>query len=179
MIVTVFDTETTGLINSGLLDLDKQPEVIEFAAIKFNLDSDEQIAEYECLIKPKRNITAEITNITGISNAMVEDRPTFQAQLYYIKEALEQADAVVAHNLSFDMEIINIEMKRLGTELKWPDRRICTVEQTMPYKGYRVSLSDLHESLFNGEKFDGAHRAINDVKALVRCVKTLYKMEYI
>jgi hypothetical protein len=59
-------------------------------------------------------------------------------------------------------------------KIKWPDK-ICTVEQTVHLKGYRVSLSVLHETLF-GMPFTGAHRAKVDVSALLFICKELYRI---
>ena len=177
MIVTVFDTETTGLLSSGLIEIDKQPEIIEFMAVKLNLDTKETIKEYEFLIHPTKTISHEITEITGITNQMVESELPFASYIGDIKDALEDAEAVLAHNLSFDKEMIDIEMKRCGAEINWP-RLICTVEQSMPLKGYRLSLTDLHTALGLGA-FKGAHRARNDVEALVRCVYAMKNEEYL
>lgn len=177
MIVSVFDTETTGLLQSGLMSIDKQPFVIEFCAIKVDLEAKETKEIYDFLIKAPIQVTEEITGITGITNDMLENEKPFYDYIEKVKDALENCDAVIAHNLSFDKEIIDIEMRRHGLEMKWP-RLICSVEQSMPLKGYRLSLSDLHEEL-TGSKFEGAHRAKNDVDALVRCVYIMKEQEYI
>lgn len=176
MIVTIFDCETTGLIQSGLLSLDRQPEVIEFVAVRYDTETKDK-TYFEHLIKPKKPIPAEITQITTITNEMVENEKPFSEYVLIVKDALENTEAVVAHNLSFDREMIDIEMKRCGYEVKWP-RLICTVEQTIPLKGYRLSLTDLHKDLF-GEPFSGAHRARQDVDALLRCFESLYERGFI
>jgi hypothetical protein len=69
--------------------------------------------------------------------------------------------------------MVDIEAQRLGIELRWP-RLVCTVEQTIALKGYRLSLENLHKELF-GEPFEGAHRAKADVAALTRCCRELFK----
>ncbi len=171
-IVSIFDTETTGIPSSRLIDLDKQPEIIEFTAIKFDLEKDDIIKEYDFLVKPKKEIPEEITEITSITNAMVSDALLFKDRVLEIKDALENADAVIAHNLSFDKEIVEIELERIKDTINWR-RLICTVEATMCIKGYRLSLTDLHKDL-TGDPFAGAHRSRSDVEALLRCVKVLY-----
>ncbi len=52
-------------------------------------------------------------------------------------------------------------------------RLICTVESTEHIKGFRLTLTKLHEHLF-GEAFPSAHRAENDVRPLTRCFIELY-----
>ena len=133
MIVTVFDTETTGLLSSGLLDLDKQPEIIELMAVKLNLDTKETIEEYEFLVKPSKPISHEITEITGITNEMVEHENPFSYYPLIVKDALENTEAVIAHNLSFDKEMIDIEMQRCNYKMNWP-RPYISVEANSFFK---------------------------------------------
>jgi len=87
-----------------------------------------------------------------------------------------KAQFFTAHNLAYDMEMLEFEFKRLNDTLKglWNKPLICTVEQTVHLRGIRLSLSALHEYLFN-EKFEGAHRAKADVQAQVRCFMELKK----
>ena len=64
-----FDLETTGL--------DKERDrVIEFAGVKVFPDKSQE--RFETFINPERPIPEEITEITGITNEMVADAPTFQ-----------------------------------------------------------------------------------------------------
>ena len=83
---------------------------------------------------------------------------------------------MIAHNLSYDYAVLMAEFSRCCTEgsVKWPIRRICTVQETEFMKGFRLNLTSLHEELF-GEPFAGAHRARTDVEALTRCCIELFK----
>lgn len=173
MTFLIFDTETTGLTSTRLLPLDKQPDVIEFFGAVIDLELDKPIREGEWLIKPRLPITGEITRITGIDDVMVADAPVFADVASSIKTLIEEATLVCAHNASFDKEIIDLEFERLGQTVSWP-LIVCTVEQTIHLLGFRLSLTALHEHLF-GERFPEAHRARNDVAALVRCVRELWK----
>jgi DNA polymerase III epsilon subunit-like protein len=105
---------------------------------------------------------------------MVAGEPPFGSISHLVKAQIEAAPLVIGQNLSFDVEMIDLEFERLGEKLTWPRKKICTVEQTIHFKGYRLNLSDLHEHLF-GERFDGAHRAKNDVLATVRCLSEMRK----
>lgn len=169
----VFDTETSGLIDSRRIPLNKQPEIIEFYGARIELKIGAAVEdELDLLIKPAKEISAEITRITGITNDDLKSAPHFAARSSEIQKFIEESDGVLAHNLSFDMEMTDIEFERLGIKLKWPARRICTVEQTMHLKGHRLGLMALHELLFK-ERFAEAHRARNDVAALIRCAVEL------
>jgi DNA polymerase III alpha subunit (gram-positive type) len=175
MIATVFDTETSGLIENRTLRLDRQPEIIEFYACAINLETGEMLDEFDTLIKPKKPVSDEITQITTITNDMLQDAEPFSKHANRIQGILERSPSVIAHNLAFDKDMVEIEFQRLspGWHIEWPEC-ICTVEQTNHIKGYRLSLSALHQTLF-GEPFEGAHRAKVDVQALLRCSVELFK----
>jgi len=170
----VFDTETTGLIKNRTTPAGRQPEIIEFYGTLVDLATGEVDQELDLLIKPERPITDEITRITGIDDSMVAEAPPFKEVADQIRAIISSADAVIAHNLSFDMDMVEHEFTRLDQTVPWPVERVCTVEQTVHLKGRRLRLIDLHELLF-GEPFKEAHRAKNDTQALIRCAVELTK----
>lgn len=177
----IFDTETTGLPKNRTIKLDLQPEIIEFAAFLVNLKTGKVAKKYQTLIKPAKPLSdapgfgekKTITQITGITNEMLKDAPTFKEVSKVIFNMIQKAPVVIAHNLSFDAEMLEIEAERIKYELRWP-RKICTVEATIAMKGYRLNLTKLHLDLF-GESFEGAHRAQGDVEALTKCSVELFK----
>lgn len=163
----VFDTETTALIGNSLQPLGKQPKLIEF----FSLLLDESYAEISVinqLINPAVPLPAKSEEITSITEAMLKNAPTFDLVAEKLLAEIEKADCVVAHNLKYDMQVMDFSFQRLERKVRWPARRVCTVEATESMKGFRLSLSALHQELF-GEAFTGAHRAEHDVRALARC----------
>lgn len=173
MIMMAFDTETTGLTSNRLTRLDLQPEVIEFAGVVFNADTAEVLEELEFMCKPSRKVPEKITSMTGISDEDLADKPPFSQFAEKAFAFIERQPVIAAHNLSFDMEILDLEADRLGKKIAWP-RGICTVEQSMHITGYRIKLADLHERLV-GERFKDAHRAMADVMGLVRVCCALRK----
>ena len=173
MIALILDNETTDLIDNHLVALDKQPEIIEFAAVLVDLDTGEQSRQFSQLIKPMRPVPQKITGITGLTDADLATAPSFRAVSSVIEDLITNAPMIIAHNASFDQEMIDLEFERLGRSLKWP-MILCTVEQTVHLKGFRLSQSALHEHLFN-EPIKEAHRAAADVQSLTRCVLELRK----
>lgn len=174
----IFDTETTGLVDNMSTRFEKQAEVIEFCGISIDPTDGKVIEEFDQLIRPTIPITEEITKLNNINNEMVRNAPTFKFLASDIRDLIERSDCVVAHNAAFDRDMVNLEFARLGqTKIAWP-RIICTIEATLHIKGYRLSLSALHEHLF-GVTFDGAHRARADVEALARIVVELKRQEMI
>jgi DNA polymerase-3 subunit epsilon len=190
-IVCVFDTETTGLIDNHSIKLDKQPEVIEFASAwadweSLATDAPRMIDEFSVLIKPRNPISEEITSRTAIDNDMVRDAPHFSSIFHQIYTLVSTADIICGHNLSFDMEILDLEFERMGQKIMWPAERICTVEQTAHIAqaakrkgtGNRISLADLYFYL-TGQEHEGAHRALVDVRATLRCLGELRKRKWL
>lgn len=176
----VFDTETTGLLSNRLRKDIYQAEVIEYYGCLADIDSGEIKDEFETLIKPRTypmsTETIEQTK-TKLTNDMLFNAPPFVDISDRIRQQIESAPLIIAHNAAFDREIIDIEMNRLGKSIHWP-AIMCTIEQTMYLKGFRLSLTDLHLHLF-GKAFDDAHRAKHDVHALLRCCVELKRQDLI
>ena len=163
--VLVFDTETTGLLAPKAARISRQPFIIEFYGEIIGGDA------YHYLFNPGTKLPPKITMITGLRDNDLKDAPPFQKTAKKIVKIIESADVIVAHNFSFDKGIIEINLAREKLDPpKWP-REICTVEATEHLYGRRMSLSDLYTELFN-DTFK-AHRAKEDVKALVRIFQKL------
>ena len=102
----VFDLETTGLKAES-------NEIIEVAAIRFKKGTDTHDT-FQSLVKPKKAVPTRITEITGITQAMVDDegRP--------IDEVLEDFRGfigelrLVTFNSEFDMAFIQAAAARAG-----------------------------------------------------------------
>jgi len=171
----VMDTETTGLVENMLTPLARQPEVIEFCGMVVDLGGGPVIEEMDQLIRPSRMpLPAKIVKITGITDDALQGAPAFGDVSDMIFGMIESVPLVIAHNASFDRDMLDLEARRLGRQIAWPPV-ICTVEATVAIKGHRMSLAGLHEELM-GQSFSGAHRARTDVSALVRCVVRLSEM---
>ena len=170
----LFDTETSGLTRPSIAALDKQPYVIEFYGMLVDRDTWQIVDELDILINVPVKLDKDITRITGLTDENLKDAPKFKYVANQIRALIGKSDRVVAHNLSFDMEMLDIEFSRFGEAIQWPEA-MCTVEETEHLQGYRLSLTALHEFLF-GEGFKGAHRARDDVQAMFRCYRTLVEM---
>ena len=170
MRICFFDCETTGLLPASVLPLEKQPRCIEICIIQTDIDNKE--TTFETLIDPEIPISKTITRITGISQRDLEGKPKFGETVKHIKKLIEGSHAVVAHNLSFDKRLIEMEFARLGESINWPRKQYCTVEATEHVRGYRLSLAQLFK-FCTGEEMGKAHRATDDVQSLIVCFKKL------
>lgn len=172
----LFDTETTGLVGPSAMPIAKQPYIIELCAVRLNDKTLKEEEHIDVLINPGVPISAEITRITGIKEEDVKGKPPFAAYYDQICELFLGQRMMVAHNCDFDSNLMMYDLRRIGKEHRfpWPPRRLCTVEASLFIKGHRLKLGELYEHC-TGRKLVGAHRAINDVRAMADCVRWLVK----
>ena len=112
---TIIDIETTG---NGI----KGNKITEISIFKF--DGNEIIDEFTTLVNPESEIPYFITGLTGIDNAMVRNAPKF----HEITDAILKITAetiFVAHNVSFDYNIIKHEFNTIGIDFN--RKKLCTV----------------------------------------------------
>ena len=173
--IVSFDTETTGLLKPEENDMDQQPYILEFAALKFDGEGNE-LDSIKMYINPGFPVPKEITKITRINDATVAGKPKFVGHYKAIADFFVGVDTMTAHNLAFDREMLANELIRIDKILcfPWPPNQICTVRETKKLKGYRLNLTKLHNELF-GCDFDDAHTAMADVVAQKRCFLELVK----
>lgn len=107
------DLETTGL--DPMKDT-----IIEVAAILFDIEKKEdgQIkisiqGERSMLVNPGREISEEVSLITGITNSMVLGKPTWNDIQGRVSQFLEDA-IIVGHNVLFDISMLETH----GIQLK-------------------------------------------------------------
>jgi len=175
----VFDLETTGLPKAEGSDLDMQPKIIEFGAIKLTEELIE-VDRLEFFCNPKHLLDPKITKITGITDDMLKDEKPFIAHLDRLNEFFLGTKRMFAHNLGFDRKILQFELERLDkvTSFPWPYEHTCTVEVGQRVWGKMRKLGDIYEELFE-EKIEGAHRSINDVEATLRIIEWYAKEGHI
>lgn len=172
ILAAIIDCETTDLIPNRSLRDDKLAHIIQFYGCMVDLDSEAPpIVIKQSLFNPGVPIPDKIQRITRITDEMVKYAPKFLNKAVKVRDFLQSAPLIIAHNCSFDKEVLDIELERAGVPIKWPPC-LCTVEASIHLHGKRLTLSALYEDLFK-EKFKDAHRADVDVAALVRVVREL------
>jgi DNA polymerase-3 subunit alpha (Gram-positive type) len=166
----IFDTETTGLPVNSIIDIKKQPKIIEFAAIKIDDDTLEEIDRIDFKVNPKEKISKKITEITGLTDEDLVNEKPFSARYDQLVDFFLGEKYLVAHNIEFDMNLLKYELIRLGKECQfpYPPNQICTVTKTHSINGYRLNLGKLYNILF-GKEMKSAHRAMVDVEYLTEC----------
>ncbi len=157
----ILDIETTG-------GSPKNSRITEIAI--FIHDGSKVVDEFATLINPEVNIPYFITNLTGISNEMVENAPRFYEVAKKIVE-LTDGKIVVGHNVNFDYSFIKNEFKQLGYDFN--RKTLCTVKLSRKIiPGYRsYSLGKICENM--SISINGRHRASGDAFATVKLFELL------
>lgn len=151
------DVETTDLNTSG-------NDIIELSAIKFTNFRPTDI--FATLLKPRKSITPEITQITGITNDMVEKAPKFSQILKPLNDFINKYPLVM-HNAKFDLKFLHVS----GMDIDFEKTKIYdTLELSQKYvrdycgerlESYRLANVCEEFSIY----MDGAHRASADALA--------------
>ncbi len=149
----LFDIETTGLDP-------EYDEIIEIGAIKVN--NYEVVDEFHSLIKPNEKIDEFITDLTGITNEMVENAPNIEDVLPNFINFIGDS-ILIGHNVNFDINFIYDEMVNL-------DLGIVNNDYVDTMRLSRILLPELlHHRLKDLAEFyeissEGSHRALKDVQ---------------
>lgn len=152
----VFDLETTGL-------KPELHEIIEIGAIRVNRDS-EQHDTFQALVRPSKKVPKKITEITGITQDMIEKEgePLASALPQFI-EFIGQLP-LVAFNSDFDMAFLSSAITKVLPDAKIDNPVSCALKMARRAWPGRKSygLADLAK---DGElSADGTHRALGDCK---------------
>jgi DNA polymerase III subunit epsilon len=153
------DVETTGV--KPLED-----RLTEVAIIRFSREHEPQV--WQTLIDPGVPIPAEIQALTGITNAMVRDAPSFFDVREEIRAQLEGA-FFVAHNARFDYGFIKNEFRRAGES--FTSDVLCTVR--LSRKLYPEANGHGLDALVSRHRLhvENRHRALGDTQATVLFVR--------
>lgn len=90
-------------------------------------DGERVVKHFETLINPQRDIPRFITGLTGITDEMVADAPSFDEVADVLFELLND-NIFIAHNVNFDYSFLKHHLKESGYELT--AKKLCTVRLT-------------------------------------------------
>ena len=128
--------------------------------------------EFTSLVNPEQSIPPFITNLTGITDAMVKNAPKFYEIAKKVQE-LTKNTIFVAHNVNFDYNIIHEEFKNLGFEFK--REKLCTVRLSRKIipglSSYSLGTICTSENI----PISGRHRAKGDAEATTELFRRLIK----
>ncbi|MEG2284307.1 MAG: PolC-type DNA polymerase III [Eubacterium sp.] len=99
-----FDLETTGLVPG-------KDNIIEIAAVK--IKNRHIVDTFSTMVNPHRKVSSFITNLTGITNQMVEEGAEEEEAVRSFREFCGDL-ILVAHNAKFDMGFMDIALDLYG-----------------------------------------------------------------
>ena len=167
----IFDTETTGL--------GKNDEIIELAACKC-IYHENRFKVFDTLhvyIKPSIKVPENVTEIHGITNEFLEDKPTAQELFPLIQSFMGESPVVGAYNSSFDIRMLSSLYDRCGARLtvgleidllKIVKDILC--EQ--PMKDHKLGTVANTYGVDAGIEF---HNALDDVHVTIRVMNAMIK----
>ena len=88
-------------------------------------DGKEIVQVYETLVNPQQYIPRFIQSLTGITNDMVADAPTFAQVAGEVHELLKDK-VFIAHNVSFDYPFVKHHLQFSGYD--WDAPKLCTIK---------------------------------------------------
>ncbi len=155
----MLDLETTG--GNAVHD-----RITEIAAVR--VEDGVEVERWSTLVNPGVRIPPFIQNLTGITDAMVEDAPSFEAVAGQLLEILDGA-VFVAHNVRFDHGFVVNELQRLDKRLK--AKTLCTVR--LSRKLYPQHKSHGLDAIMqrHGLHTIARHRAMGDVDMVLAWLK--------
>src|SRR5699024_8307587 len=140
-------------------------EMIEFGANIYNYSTGSS-TRHDILIKPKNKVSKFTTDLTHITNEMLEDKDPIEIAFKKIYELISDG-ILVAHNANFDFNFLNTISKRLGYgELTNTVIDTLTLSRVLTpnLKSHRLGVVAKNYYIMYDEKI--AHRADYDAEVL-------------
>ena len=207
MRVLVFDTETTGLPQTKILNPDtlhQWPTIVQFSYIIYDLSLNDIVESKDYVIKVPESIliSEESSKIHGITNEISSKKGILVDEVlneffYYLRDV----DWIIGHNVSFDINMIKVELLRIIYNKKLITQQLkmykydlhfitnyknicCTLQDSIqfcniqaidkfgrPYLKY-PKLVELHKKLFDSSP-NNLHNSFNDILVTLRCFMKL------
>jgi len=161
-VYSIVDIETTGYSN----------KITEISIFVF--DGKKIVDEYTTLVNPECSIPPFITNLTGITSAMVSHAPKFYEIAKKVLEITKDT-IFVAHSVNFDYSIIQKEFKELGFDFK--RKKLCTVRLSRKLipglKSYSLGALCASQHI----NINNRHRAKGDAEATTILFEQLLQLD--
>lgn len=158
--LAIFDLEATG-INIA------KDRIVEIFILKVNPDGSEE--KFHSRINPRIPIPPEVTEIHGISDADVADKPTFLTIAFEIKDFLENCDLAGYNSNRYDIPLLLEEFYRIGVNLDLNSRKLVDIF-TIFVKMEGRDLSSAYK-FYCDKELKNAHSAEADVRATYEVLK--------
>ena len=185
----ILDTETTGLTSLSFAterNYQQWPRLVQIAWGTV-INNQVYLQRTEIIFPEGFKIPSSSVRLHGITQKQaLEHGKELKGLLIDLNETMKSADTLVAHNLNFDLGVIQSESIRMGIPLEFPRKRQCTAFMGRKYmlkeKKLRLKefprLNELYRTLFNRE-LNVLHKAHSDMIACGELYLELKKLGYV
>lgn len=199
MIITVFDTETTGLPkkwNANIFETHLYPHIIQLSFIVFDTNKNEFLDIKDNIVKISKDVelSEESVAIHKITRNIIDSKGIpFEHCIDKFLFWCEKSEMIIGHNVEFDFKMICVELLRLKEKFSKEfekfqkhEKYFCTMKHTVDLCAVKAinkygkeynkfpKLIELHKHLFGIEP-KNLHNALNDV---VICLRCFYKLKF-
>lgn len=161
----IVDLETTGLSPV-------QHEIIEIGAIK--VENNQVVDTMDIFVKPNKPVSRFITNITGITNQMLQDAMSVEEGLALFLDFAKD-HTLVAHNAKFDMGFLNnYTSKCFNANLNNDclDTLLLSKQLLKDVPNYKLGTLAEYFNI----SYEGAHRSLRDCEITLDVYHHLYQI---
>jgi len=152
--IVFFDLETTGVNTS-------QDKIVQIGAIKLNIDGTEEVKNV--LVNPTIPIPEGATEVHGISDEDVKDKPKFNQIAKSFASWLSGCDLAGYNSDNFDIPMLIEEFHKAGVD--FPEDGTSFVDVLKIERLVNSHTLGNTYKRYTGEELEGAHDALADVRA--------------
>lgn len=201
MKVLVFDTETTGLPQrnkygkkASINETTYWPHIIQLSYILYDTEKHKIVIDHDHIVKIPDycTLTEKSIEMHGITRERsLREGISIKDALELFSICVEAADMIIAHNISFDRQIVIVESirHRMKGPFYFKDKSqfFCTMKNTVELCQIKTKssttgetylkfprLSELHYHMF-GEEPQNTHNSFVDILICLRCYIMLTK----
>lgn len=158
--LVVLDLETTGV----WVEKDK---IVEVAMIKTQPDNSKE--KYHVVVNPGMSIPPAVSQLIGIRDQDVQDKPYFRQVAADVLEFIGDADLAGFNVERFDLPLLEREMFEAGHEFKWQNHTIYDAQKFYHLKEKRDLTAAL--KFYCDKDLENAHSAMADTEATLEILK--------
>lgn len=163
----IIDIETTGLCS----DFD---DIIEISALK--IKNNIIVDSFSSLVKPQDEISDFISNLTGITNKMLEDAPKVSDVLQDFKKFIS-GEILMGYNVNFDINFLfDFYLRKLNIELKNDYMDILRLVRANLNNGETYNFKLKNVAKYFNIDVSGMHRGLKDCEICFEVYKNIQEI---